>query len=478
MKKLTVLVIILFYASGVWAQDKQAMRFAKTIQAKDLETRLAVLASDEMEGRETGTRGQKMAAAYIAGQFESFGLKAPVDDSYYQKFDLDQRGFNNIYLKVGEEKKEAFKDFLYYSSAETFGEEYVEIVIEGENIDYRDKLVAVAIEGMGGWNEKVESYLKKGARGAVIVITNDQEFSAVMSRFGPLLQREQLELPSEKLPSEKKEVPPAILFVNKEMLAWVFDSEFDKIMPTQSTRVILNADYLNKPIETENVLGYLEGSEKSEEVLIITSHYDHIGITNGEINNGADDDGSGTTTVLELAEAFTLAAEQGLRPRRSILFMTVAGEEKGLLGSQYYADRDPVFSLESTVANLNIDMVGRIDPKHEGNPEYVYLIGSDKLSKELHDLSESVNHTYTKLELDYTYNDENDPNRFYYRSDHYNFVKNNIPIIFYFNGTHADYHQPTDTIEKIDFEIMEQRAKLIFYTAWELANREERVKLD
>ena len=158
--------------------------------------------------------------------------------------------------------------------------------------------------------------------------------------------------------------------------------------------------------------------------------------------------------------------------------MTVTGEEKGLLGSRYYTDSDPVFPLKNTVANLNIDMVGRVDDAHSENSGYVYLIGSDKLSQELHDLSENVNKTYTNLELDYTYNDENDPNRFYYRSDHYNFAKNNIPIIFYFNGTHADYHKPTDTVEKIDFETMESRARLVFHTGWEIANRAERIKVD
>jgi Zn-dependent M28 family amino/carboxypeptidase len=155
----------------------------------------------------------------------------------------------------------------------------------------------------------------------------------------------------------------------------------------------------------------------------------------------------------------------------------VTGEEKGLLGSSYYVN-NPVLPLEKTITNLNIDMIGRIDEAHESNPEYVYLIGSDKLSKGLHNVSERVNSTYTKLELDYKFNDENDPNRYYYRSDHYNFAKNNIPVIFYFNGTHADYHKATDTIDKIEFELLEKRARLVFHTAWEVANREESISVD
>ncbi|WP_445819005.1 M28 family metallopeptidase [Algibacter sp. TI.3.09] len=230
---------------------------------------------------------------------------------------------------------------------------------------------------------------------------------------------------------------------------------------------------------SENVLAYIKGSEKPDEIIIVSAHLDHIGISkNGDINNGADDDGSGTVAVMEIAEAFKQAADKGFGPKRSILFLHVTGEEIGLYGSRYYADEDPVFPLANTVANLNIDMIGRVDPKHENNENYLYLIGADKLSKELHEISESINKQYTKIDFDYTYNDENDPNRFYYRSDHYNFAKNNIPVIFYFNGTHADYHKPSDTPDKIRYDLLETRARLVFYTAWELANRDERLKLD
>lgn len=230
---------------------------------------------------------------------------------------------------------------------------------------------------------------------------------------------------------------------------------------------------------SENVLAYIKGSEKPDEIIIISAHLDHIGVSgNGDINNGADDDGSGTVAILEIAEAFKAAVKDGNGPKRSILFLHVTGEEIGLYGSRYYADEDPVFPLANTVANLNIDMIGRVDPKHEGKDNYLYLIGSDKLSKELHNVSEEVNKTFFNLEFDYTYNAENDPNRFYYRSDHYNFAKNNIPVIFYFNGTHADYHKPSDTPDKINYEFLETRARLIFHTAWELANRDKRIKLD
>jgi Zn-dependent M28 family amino/carboxypeptidase len=230
---------------------------------------------------------------------------------------------------------------------------------------------------------------------------------------------------------------------------------------------------------SQNVLGYIPGSDSllREELIVITAHYDHVGIIDGEIHNGADDDGSGTVTVLELAQAFQEAVKAGKSPKRSVLLMTVVGEEKGLLGSEWYADH-PIWPLEQTVANLNIDMIGRVDEAHLDDDRYVYLIGSDKLSSELHDISETANATYTNLALDYTFNAPDDPNRFYYRSDHYNFAKNNIPVIFYFSGVHEDYHRPGDDPEKIHYDKTAEIGQLVFYTAWQLANQTKRIEVD
>jgi Zn-dependent M28 family amino/carboxypeptidase len=235
----------------------------------------------------------------------------------------------------------------------------------------------------------------------------------------------------------------------------------------------------SEAVDSENVVAVIKGTEKPDEYIVISSHLDHIGVNkDGQINNGADDDGSGTVALLEIAEAFKKASDEGHGPKRSVVFLHVTGEEKGLLGSLFYTDVDPIFPLSKTIANLNIDMIGRIDPAREGERNYIYLIGSDKLSSELHELSEEVNTTYANIELDYTYNDENDPNRFYYRSDHYNFAKNNIPIIFYFNGTHDDYHKPGDTPDKINYDLLENRSRLIFHTAWEIANRDKVIAVD
>jgi Zn-dependent M28 family amino/carboxypeptidase len=245
-------------------------------------------------------------------------------------------------------------------------------------------------------------------------------------------------------------------------------------------------DRRGNSIDSYNVLAYIEGSDKANEVLVITSHLDHIGVEDdGQINNGADDDGSGTVAMMEIAEAFIEAKEDGNGPRRSVLFLHVSAEEKGLLGSKYYTD-NPIYPLTNTVANLNIDMIGRVDSLHLEQPDYIYLIGSDILSEDLHDVSEKANQDYVGLTIDYRYNDPTAlvyefgrwrENRYYYRSDHYHFIKNNIPAIFYFNGTHKDYHAPTDTVEKINYALLEKRTRLIFHTAWEIVNREERLTL-
>jgi len=231
-------------------------------------------------------------------------------------------------------------------------------------------------------------------------------------------------------------------------------------------------------VQTENVVAVIEGSEKPNEYIIISSHLDHEGEKNGEIYNGADDNASGTVGVLKIAEAFQNAVQSGHRPKRSVIFLHLTGEEKGLLGSKFYTD-NPLYPLENTIVNLNIDMIGRIDPRHKNNiKRYIYLIGTDLLSSELHKVSESTNNNTTKLFLDYKYNDIDQSECIYYRSDHFHFVKNNIPAIFYFNGIHEDYHKPTDTAEKIEYGLLKDRIKLIFFTAWELANRYDKIEVD
>ena len=227
-----------------------------------------------------------------------------------------------------------------------------------------------------------------------------------------------------------------------------------------------------------NVASIIEGSHYPNEYIVITAHLDHVGIEGEDIFNGADDDGSGSMALLEIAQAFKMASLDGHGPKRSIVILHVSAEEKGLLGSEYYTD-NPLYPLEDTITNLNVDMIGRTDPTRDSdNDNYIYLIGTDRLSSMLHETSERVNKNTVDLELDYRFNAWDDPNRFYERSDHYNFAKNNIPVIFYFSGTHEDYHGPGDTPDKIRYDLLTKRTKLIFHTAWEIANMDDKIVVD
>ena len=261
----------------------------------------------------------------------------------------------------------------------------------------------------------------------------------------------------------------ANFYKSQDIASPIADSTYFQIIPKEFLPEGTNA--------SENVLAYIKGSEKPEEVLIISGHLDHLGIEDNQIHFGADDNGSGSVAMLEIAQAFKKAELQGIKPKRSILFLHLTAEEIGLQGSLFYT-KNPVFKLENTIANLNIDMIGRVDKYHKENPNYIYIIGADRLSKELHYISEKVNNNSTNLHLEYKYNREDDSNRYYYRSDHYNFAKHNIPVIFYFNGEHEDYHKPTDTPDKINYDLLEKRAKLIFATAWQLANQENRLLMN
>ncbi|KAA5823568.1 M28 family peptidase [Algibacter amylolyticus] len=247
---------------------------------------------------------------------------------------------------------------------------------------------------------------------------------------------------------------------------------------TNYYQTIPESFFSNQYKSSENVLAYIEGTENPEDIIIISAHLDHLGVNeNGKINSGADDDGSGTVALLEMAQAFNLAKLDGYGPKRSILFLHLTAEEIGKRGSEYYTNH-PVFPLENTIANLNIDMIGRVDDLHKNNKDYIYLIGDDRLSQELHFISEETNNTFFNIDLDYRYNALNDTNNYYSRSDHYNFALHDIPVIFYFNGEHADYHKETDTPDKINYQLLEKRTKLIFATAWQIANQDHRLAID
>src|SRR5690554_972571 len=490
MKKISIIgsALSLLLTWQVAAQDAQAVKYASTITVADLERHLSYLASDELEGRDTGAKGQKLAADYIAEFYKSLGLTGPVDGSYFQKFRLASVQYNEVELKIGKQKLVNNEDFVFIGDADLKKNQKVDLVFLGlasdenlKKVDVKDKLVGLWTIGESA-QEARQKVMDAGAKGIVIVTMEGQaNFDRIANRYKSLSGRGRLGF-------EKPTVQEPVFMVSSDKMASLFGvsiadlKEAAKNNPASvpSQKATFKVSKETETVDTENVIGFLKGTDKKEDVLIITSHYDHIGISSdGQINNGADDDGSGTVGVMEIAEAFAKAAQEGNRPRRSELFLNVSAEEKGLLGSEYYAD-NPVFPLENTVNNINIDMIGRIDYEYQDaeNKDYVYVIGSEMLSSHLKVINDYNNITYTNLILDYRYDAEDDPNRFYYRSDHYNFAKHNIPVIFFFNGVHDDYHQPTDTVDKIEFDLLEKRTKLIFHTSWDLANREHRTPVD
>ncbi|RDC66211.1 M28 family peptidase [Adhaeribacter pallidiroseus] len=501
-----------------------APTYAATITAADLTKHLTVIASDEYEGRDTGEKGQKMAAEYISKQFKEDGLIGPVKDGsnpYYQTFNLEKTSWDEGYVTI-DAKKFIFLDDFYVQGDPTFStEQNLETVFVGygiedsaytdyTNVDVTGKVALMFVgeptnrQGKSlitqtskpsawstDWKKKSTVAAQKGALAVVLISsrTSQDEFNQYVARIKAVAERASVKFPKEK--AEAPEVPG--IFIGPEMGGRLLNATTRNLTayhgqvskasqaiasPFKPIRTIqVKLARKREPLPTENVLGLVEGTDKKDEIVVVTAHYDHVGVQDGKVYNGADDDGSGTVTVLELAQAFAQAKKDGFGPRRSVLFMTVTGEEKGLLGSEYYTDH-PVLPLENTVVDLNIDMIGRLDKEHENDKNYVYVIGSDKLSSELHAINEAANKQYTQLKLDYRFNDPEDPNRFYYRSDHYNFAKHNIPVAFFFNGVHDDYHQDTDEVDKILFDKIEKIGRLVFNTTWELANRDDRIKVD
>ena len=493
-----VFVTLLFFGTPPLFGQSKATRYAELITPGELRENLEILASDAMEGRATGTRGQKMAAAFISFHFEELGLKGPVNGEYYQPFDLFKNIPGEIYLTAGGSTFRNFKEIVYYGKDNSGGEMSASVVFAGKGraedmsqLQLEDKGVLI-MTGPGNDYRAAVSLARAGKASMVFVLNTEtaEDFEDYARQFEAFLSDGSLSLKKAEVANKSN----GIFFVSPAVAEKMFSTTIEKLSEAASAdpkkkalkkvapaKVSYMTSVKTIPVHTENVLGYLEGTDKKDEVIVITSHYDHIGKKEeGEgdlINNGADDDGSGTVTVMQLAKAFAEAKKEGNGPRRSILFLAVAGEENGLLGSEYYTEY-PVFPLANTVVNLNIDMIGRRDEQHRESPPYVYVIGADKLSSDLHELSESVNEKHTGLIFDYTYNDENHPARLYYRSDHWNFARKNIPIIFYFDGIHEDYHLPSDEVDKIEFDLLTARAKCVFFTAWEIANRNERIKAD
>ncbi|ANQ48664.1 M28 family peptidase [Flammeovirga yaeyamensis] len=519
MKKATILSAALSLclsaasAQGIQLESNPELvnKYMSTITPNELKEHLTIIASDEYEGRETGERGQKMAADYIAKYFMSEGLVGPVKDNpnpYFQQFDLYSSKYTSFEITSGGHKAELFEDIFPYGNFSLNKETDLIFIGFGDTSKDFDDYANADIKGKGvvffqnspeeykgesgdknGLRQKARMAAEKGAAFAIILADTDEEFTTQTKRYASYLKKGKLSF--EKPNSEQAASSFGVILAKPSSFMAIMGKDQSKFQKTiqknlkkgkapahESFKISINAKYETRRVPTENVLGFMEGTDLKDEILVVTAHYDHVGIIDGKIHNGADDDGSGTTGLLEVVNAFSQAKKEGNGPRRSILFMTVTGEEKGLLGSEYYSSH-PIFPMENTIADLNIDMIGRGDAEHKDQPNFVYTIGSDMLSSDLHNIHLEVSKTFKPdLLIDYTYNDKDDPNRYYYRSDHYNFAKHNVPVIFYFNGTHEDYHQPTDTVDKIQFNEMANRAQLVFATAWELANREKAPVVD
>lgn len=519
MNKIFSFLIIVCFISDLFAQDftDPGEKYANTITAEELKDHLSIIASDYFEGRETGTVGLVRAAEYISSQFKKAGIP-PMEQlgSYYKDYPLIEYGWEN---PVVSDKKNVYafmQDFYgYATSNNTLVLNADEIVFLGygiddslysdyENIDVKGKIILAAYgepiqNGMSiftknetfsewttDWRKKVNAATAHKAKCILMV---DPTFNATVSnpQWINFLTGTLLKLKSEYQPSAycnnffiTQQMAESILGKKKKLLSKTIEA-INISGKTEhfsvSTSFYINTTKSERVVYADNVLGFVEGTDLKDQVVVVSAHYDHLGKTGEVIYNGADDDGSGTVALIEMAEALMQAKMDGAGPRRSVLFIAFSGEEKGLLGSKSYAE-DPAIPFKNTVADLNIDMIGRIDDAHKEDSNYIYIIGSDFLSHELHAINESCAKTYTNLKLDYKYNSTEDPNRYYYRSDHYNFAKNNVPVIFYFSGSHADYHKPTDDIEKINFDLMTNRARLVFHTLWIVANQDHRIAVD
>jgi hypothetical protein len=497
MKKI-VLLLLTFMSLTAFAQKAEELKkFGTVITQQGLKEKLSIIASAEMEGRETASPGQKRAAAYIESQFKRMGLFPGNGNSYQQVYPVYQDELTEKKLTVNGHSFDWDKDFSFALQTINSGNfNFTNVVYAGygivdstkgindyAEIDVQGKLVIV-LEGsqngmptMGpGGNRafnanpaspmsKMKNAMAKGAAGLFIISADFPRKNATTVKGGLYIK-----------PNNNKGF--ALVTVSKEVGTAILGN--NTVKGSYTSAINLVATKLVNNLESSNVVGIIPGTDKKDEYVVLSAHYDHLGKKGDIIWYGADDDGSGTVSVMQMAEAFATAAKKGKAPRRTLVFLIVSGEEKGLLGSDYYSEH-PLFPIDKTSVDLNTDMVGRVDTERQtaDSLNYVYVIGHDKLSTDLPIINEAANNQSSKLVLDYKYDDPNDKNFIYYRSDHYNFAKKGVPVLFFYDGMLlSDYHKPTDTIEKINFDLMQRRVLMIYYTAAEMANRDEMLKRD
>jgi hypothetical protein len=536
-KFISLALIVALTFSAALAQTKKVTTTGKAaaspslgnvedITAAQLKAYLTFIASDEMEGRDTPSRGLNITAKFIAAMLERWGVQPAGDNgTYFQKMTL-RRGKIEPEKTTAQINGQTFKygdDFLANTASGTVTANAVYVghgfVIKSKNInayqtatgpiDVKDKIMIVSsglpkeasprdLRGKEGddWIGPTAYARQNGAK-AIISIPNFLTLVNWKNAQRMALQRGSLRPEM----GEDSAAPLPTITASLPMLNSLFAGEpvngltvynrsiaGETIEPFNlNKKVTITMGGEAEAIPTQNVIGVLPGSDPvlKNEYVAIGAHYDHVGVgtpVNGDaIYNGADDDGSGTTAVLALAETFA----KGPRPKRSILFIWHCGEEKGLWGSEYFTQH-PTVPLKQIITQLNIDMIGRSKKEGDTNPRNrdlsgpneIYVIGSKMMSTQLGELSERVNNSFLKLNFNYKYDDPKDPNRFFFRSDHFNYANKGVPIIFYFDGEHEDYHRPSDEVEKIDFQKMEKVTRAIYATAWELGNSATRPIVD
>ncbi|MCX8472870.1 MAG: M28 family peptidase [Sediminibacterium sp.] len=466
------LIIGLFFLVSSKSQTNQTNVYQNLMNAvteAQLKATLSVIAADSMEGREMGTPGENKAANFIANEFKKMGLPPVSKMGYFLPFKVYKYEFKSSSFNLRGTDKLPNNDFIY-------------------NINYPLEKPIEIESALNFMNDNIlDTNLLNGIKGRVLLIKR-QTNANVIQTFIDFLRRkgalgciqitDDLTTINNATTSNLTLVEPSnsffVLYVSKSVYKDILGSTKilnDKYLQEVPVPMIFKFECTSINISSKNVMALLKGKTKPWEFVFITSHYDHLGKQKDVIYNGADDDGSGTAALIEIARIFSNFKAKGILPDRTIVFLANSGEEKGLLGSQYYTS-NPLLPLQKTSVDLNIDMIGRADPDFEGDKKnYIYIIGDDKLSSQLVQVVDSVNNNFLKMELNRKYNDVDDPSRLFYRSDHYNFAKFGVPVLFYFGGLHEDYHQPSDKIDKIDFKLLKIRTQLILLTAWQIANK-------
>ncbi len=484
-------IFIIGMCFSTQAQDAPYAKFVDSIQESNISSYLYTLASDAYEGRETGHKGNEMAASYIVDHMRQWGVSAfNQAPDYLQPMRMSRQSWQKTSLQVnGQAYKHIFNYFVLPQECKPDVKfELDEITFAGYGNLYQLKsdVKTKGVIFFANTSNKLERPLDK--RVEEIAKSNIPYIFVIMENYQEVGEKNLRALNNARVTFDAKEGGPdqsSVIYLNPNLAKEIFGKKINKIIKYKKRldnqkkikTLILKTDIAAELIKNDNsfnssnVIGYIPASSAQfkDEYIFVTAHFDHLGKRGTEVFNGADDNGSGSSTILEIMRTMALAHANGQGPQRNVAFIFFTGEEKGLLGSKYYTSH-PFIPLDKTVANINVDMVGRVDEAHADVEDYVYVIGADKISPDLHRINEEANAEGMQLELDYTFNDENDPNRFYYRSDHYNFAKNGVPVVFFFTGVHKDYHMTTDTPDKIMFPKLTKICKHVARLTWRLAN--------